>query len=162
MKQLVIATVGWKRRLSHTHTHLWPCAIGLSLFSPASLLLFGPCLTKENLFFLNIQSTGAMVLWKCQWNPIPSSKKYTTTYWYCWPRGKKHWLDLVFLIKVVICKSIIYFSLINRHCKITGWNKMWWHISEWWPEMVQRFTTQGWRLWSGVTFLKQSSWSTAI
>lgn len=144
MKQLMIATVGWKQRLSHTH--LWPCAIGLSLFSPASLLLFGPCLTKENLFFFKHSINSCNGFMKMSMKSHPKLKKIHNHVLILLASRKKHWLDLVFLIKVVICKSIINFSLINRHCKITGWNKMWWRISEWWPEMVQRFTSQGWRL----------------
>lgn len=156
MKQLMIATVGWKQRLSHTHTHLWPCAIGLSLFSPASLLLFGLALPKKTSFFFKHSINSCNGFMKMSMKSHPKLKKIHNHVLILLASRKKHWLDLVFSIKVVICKSIINFSLINRHCKITGWNKMWWRISEWWPEMVQRFTSQGWRLWSGVTFLKQS------
>lgn len=160
MKQIMIATVDWKRRLSLTHTHtlVTVCYWWWSepVLSYDFTVIWPLALPKKTSFFLNTQSTGAMVLWKCQWNPIPSWKKIHNHILILVASRKKHWLDLVFLIKVLICKSIIYFSLINRHCKITEWSKMCWRISEWWPEMVQRSTSQGWRLRSGVTFLKQS------
>lgn len=157
MKQLMIATVGWKQRLSHTHTHT--CDRVLLVW--ASSLLRRYCylalaLPKKTSFFFKHSINSCNGFMKMSMKSHPKLKKIHNHVLILLASRKKHWLDLVFLIKVVICKSIINFSLINRHCKITGWNKMWWRISEWWPEMVQRFTSQGWRLWSGVTFLKQS------
>lgn len=155
MKQLMIATVGWKQRLSHTHTPVTVCYWSEPLLSCVVTVIWPLPYQRKPLFFKHSINwcNGFM---KMSMKSHPKLKKIHNHVLILLASRKKHWLDLVFLIKVVICKSIIYFSLINRHCKITGWNKMWWRISEWWPEMVQRFTSQGWRLWSGVTFLKQS------